>query len=202
MKLSKRTLDIVASAVGLLLLSPLLIGVAIWIWIDSGLPVLFFQERVGRKGRPFWLMKFRTMAQAPGRLITVGADPRITRVGHWLRRTKLDELPQLWNVLKGEMSLVGPRPEVAKYVALYSESQRAILEFTPGITDPASLAFGNESELMAEATDPEQLYIAEILPRKLELGLEYARRATWLSDLQLIMKTVIFQGKQAKHRAS
>ena len=135
MKLSKRTLDIVASAVGLALLSPLLIGVAIWIWIDSGLPVLFFQERVGRKGRPFWLMKFRTMAQAPGRLITVGADPRITRVGHWLRRTKLDELPQLWNVLRGEMSLVGPRPlPLYEIDRIGSLAQRRRLSMKPGLT--------------------------------------------------------------------
>jgi lipopolysaccharide/colanic/teichoic acid biosynthesis glycosyltransferase len=200
MHFSKRALDIAASALGLVVLSPLLILVCAWVWIDAGLPIFFFQKRVGRRGRPFQLVKFRTMARAPGMLLTVGADPRITRSGHWLRRTKLDELPQLWNVLKGEMSLVGPRPEVAKYVALYTEEQRAILEFTPGITDPASLEFGNESELMAGATDPEQLYIREILPRKLALSLDYARRAGLGSDLGIIMKTVIFQGKQAKHR--
>jgi len=206
MRPSKRLFDIVASFLGLMVLSPFLLAVGIWILIEGGRPVFFLQERIGRGGRPFRLFKFRSMRNAQagggGLLLTVGKDPRITRSGEWLRKTKVDELPQLWNVLKGEMSLVGPRPEVSRFVERYTSGQREILEFVPGVTDPASLEFGNESELMAGAADPEAYYLQEILPRKLEISLSYARTATLWSDLQVLLKTVIFQGRQARQRTS
>jgi len=205
MRFSKRIFDISASLFGLLLLAPVFLCVGIWILLEDGRPVFFLQERVGRGGKPFRLWKFRSMRAAGagggGLLLTVGRDPRITRSGAWLRKTKIDELPQLWNVFKGEMSLVGPRPEVTRYVDQYSPGQREILEFTPGVTDPASLEFGNESELMAGAADPEAKYLQDILPRKLAISLHYARQATFWTDLQIILKTVIFQGRQAKEKA-
>jgi lipopolysaccharide/colanic/teichoic acid biosynthesis glycosyltransferase len=206
MRLSKRTLDIIASFFGLLLLAPVFLAIGIWILLEDGAPIFFRQERVGRGGSTFRVLKFRSMRSLPagaeGLLLTVGRDPRITRSGQWIRRTKLDELPQLWNVLVGEMSLVGPRPEVPRYVARYTPEQRQILDYAPGVTDPASLEFGNESELMAGASDPEVFYLEEILPRKLAVSLKYARNATLCSDLVVILKTVIFQGRQAKNKAS
>lgn len=189
----KRACDVTGALAGLLVLSPLLAAVAAAIAVTDGWPVLFRQERVGRDGRPFRLWKFRTMvtdAAQRGRQITVGADPRITRVGRWLRAMKLDELPQLVNVLRGEMSLVGPRPEVPRYVALYTPAQRAVLALVPGITDPASLRYYDESRVLAGAADPEQLYVDEIMPEKIRLNLEYAARATAWSDLVVIVATV------------
>ena len=193
-RMAKRVLDIVVSASGLLLLSPLLIAIAIWVCIDSPGPALFRQQRVGRGGALFRIHKFRTMrsADAPsGCGITVGADPRITGAGAFLRRSKLDELPQLIDVLRGDMSLVGPRPELACYVALYPAELRAtLLSVRPGITDPASLRFRDESALLARAADPEREYTEIVLPAKLRLASEYIERATFVSDLGVIGRTL------------
>jgi len=187
----KRLFDIVASAFGLLLLSPLLLLAALWIRLDSPGPALFRQTRVGRFGVPFTIHKFRTMRVEPGAAITVGADPRITRSGTLLRSTKLDELPQLWDVLRGAMSLVGPRPELPRYVELYPANLREqVLAVRPGITDPASLAFSHEAELLAAAADPEREYREVILPAKLRLSAGYAARAGLATDLGLILKTL------------
>jgi lipopolysaccharide/colanic/teichoic acid biosynthesis glycosyltransferase len=188
----KRLFDIAVSALALLGLAPLLLALALWIRLDSHGPVFFRQQRVGRHGVPFHIHKFRTMADgAPGLPITVGADPRITRAGAWLRRTRLDELPQLWDVLRGRMSLVGPRPEVPRYVAHYPPALRAqVLSVRPGITDPASLANLDEAALLAAATDPEREYIERILPAKLQRAANYARHATLASDIALLWRTL------------
>lgn len=180
-----------AAAAGLLLLSPLLLLAALWVKLDSPGPVLFRQTRVGRFGVPFTIHKFRTMRVAPGAALTVGEDPRITRSGRVLRQTKLDELPQLWDVLRGAMSLVGPRPELPRYVAVYPAELRAqVLAVRPGITDPASLAFSHEAELLAAARDPEREYREVVLPAKLRLSADYAARATLATDLRLIVATL------------
>ena len=189
--MGKRLFDIAASALGLLLLAPLLLLAALWIRLDSPGPALFRQTRVGRFGVPFTIHKFRTMRVEPGAAITVGVDPRITRPGHVLRRTKLDELPQLWDVLRGAMSLVGPRPELPRYVALYpAEMRERVLAVRPGITDPASLAFSHEAELLAAAPDPEREYREVILPAKLKLSADYAASANLAADLRLIWVTL------------
>ncbi len=192
--MAKRLFDILASGLGLLLLAPLLLAVALWIKWDSPGPVLFRQERVGRFGRPFFIHKFRSMrADAPalGPQITIGEDPRITRSGRFIRRSKIDELPQLWDVLRGAMSLVGPRPEVPRYVAMYpAELREIVLSVRPGITDPASLAFRDESERLARASDPELTYVEQILPVKLGLSVDYVRNAGLLTDLKLIVRTL------------
>jgi lipopolysaccharide/colanic/teichoic acid biosynthesis glycosyltransferase len=189
--LSKRFFDVMLAALGLLVLSPLLLLAAVWIKLDSPGPVLFRQTRVGRFGVPFTIHKFRTMRVAPGAQITVGADPRITRAGHVLRQTKLDELPQLWDVLRGAMSLVGPRPELPRYVALYPAALRElVLAVRPGITDPASLAFSHEAELLASADDAEREYREVILPAKLKLSADYAATASLATDLRLILATL------------
>ncbi len=190
--MAKRLFDVIASALGLLLLSPLLLAAAVWVWLDSPGPVLFRQRRVGRFGVPFTIHKFRTMRVEPGAAITVGEDPRITRSGRVLRQTKLDELPQLWDVLRGAMSLVGPRPELPRYVELYPEAlKRVVLAVRPGITDPASLAYSHEADLLAAAADPEREYRDVILPAKLRLSADYAARASLASDLKLIGRTLL-----------
>lgn len=188
----KRALDLLLALAGLALLWPLLLVAAVWVRLDSPGPALFNQERVGRHGRSFRIHKFRTMRDdpAPGRQITVGADPRITRSGRWLRATKLDELPQLLNVLKGEMSFVGPRPEVPRYVALYTVEERRVLELRPGITDLASIKYRDEAEILARAADPERAYVDEVMRDKLRINLEYAARAGLWTDLGVILKTV------------
>ena len=189
----KRALDFLLSAVGLVVLLPFFLLVAIAIKIDDRGPVFFRQKRIGLAGRPFQMWKFRTMvvdADVMGSQLTVGADPRITRFGHLLRRTKIDELPQLLNVVAGEMSLVGPRPEVPKYVALYDKDQRRVLELLPGITDPASIAFRSESELLGQASNAEGLYVEDIMPTKIRINLEYSKNATLFSDLLVIFMTV------------
>ncbi|MDY0744281.1 sugar transferase [Paucibacter sp. R3-3] len=190
--MSKRLFDIVCTALGLLLLAPLLLVLALWIKLDSPGPALFRQERVGRFGQTFLIHKFRTMrVDNAGPQITVGADSRITRAGVWLRRTKLDELPQLWDVLRGAMSLVGPRPEVPRYVALYpADLRELVLSVRPGITDPASLRFRNESELLAQAADPEREYVETVMPAKLRAAADYVREATLASDLRLMWRTL------------
>lgn len=189
--MSKRLFDIVASALGLLLLMPLLLLAALWVKLDSPGPALFRQTRVGRFGVPFTIHKFRTMRMEPGAAITVGEDPRITRSGRFLRASKLDELPQLWDVLRGAMSLVGPRPELPRYVALYPAALReVVLSVRPGITDPASLRFRHESELLARAFDPEREYVEVVLPAKLQLAADYVRTASLAGDVRLILATL------------
>ncbi|WP_431265236.1 sugar transferase [Roseateles chitinivorans] len=192
--MAKRLFDIVCAGLGLLLLSPLLLAVAVWIKLDSRGPVMFRQERVGRFGRTFRIHKFRTMrVDAPrlGPQITIGDDARITRSGRWLRASKVDELPQLWDVLRGAMSLVGPRPEVPRYVAMYpAELRELVLSVRPGITDPASLSFRNESELLARAEDPEREYVEVVMPMKLGLAADYVRNASLGGDIRLILATL------------
>jgi lipopolysaccharide/colanic/teichoic acid biosynthesis glycosyltransferase len=190
----KRAVDVAIGAAGLWATAPLFAGVAIAIRVTDGGSVFFRQERVGRHGKPFKMLKFRTMvvdAERRGASITVGQDPRITTVGRWLRASKLDELPQLLNVLAGEMTLVGPRPEVPRYVAMYDEAQREVLKLTPGVTDKASIRYRNESELLAGADDPEKFYVDVVMPDKIRINLEYARRATALSDLAVVAETVL-----------
>lgn len=190
-RVGKRLFDIAASALGLLLLAPLLLLAALWVKLDSPGPALFRQTRVGRFGVPFTIHKFRTMRVEPGAAITVGADPRITRSGALLRASKLDELPQLWDVLRGAMSLVGPRPELPRYVAMYPADLREIvLSVRPGITDPASLSFRDESELLAKAADPKREYVEVIMPMKLRLAGDYVRSASLVGDIRLIMATL------------
>lgn len=190
----KRAFDLLCAGVGLLLLSPLLIVIAVLVALDSPGGVFFRQERVGQFGRRFRIHKFRTMRSSTspsGSPLTVGADPRITRVGAVLRRLKLDELPQLFDVLRGKMSLVGPRPEVPQYVAHYSEADRAVvLSMRPGITDLASLEYSDEGELLAKATDPHQLYLDEILPAKLRYYREYVANHSLLGDVRIILATL------------
>ena len=190
----KRLFDVLCSCVGLLLLSPLLLGIALWIKIDSPGPVFFRQQRVGRGGVLFRIHKFRSMfegAPLSGPQITIGADPRITRAGRFLRRKKLDELPQLLDVLAGTMSLVGPRPEVPRYVALYPAELRAkVLSVRPGITDPASVEYRDESTLLARAADPERVYIEQIMPAKLRRAAQYVDRMSLMTDVRLIGATL------------
>ena len=192
--MAKRIFDLCTAALALLLLWPLLLLLALWIKLDSPGPVLFRQERVGRHGVLFRIHKFRTMAvDAPtrGPQITLDADARVTSVGRRLRRYRLDELPQLIDVLRGRMSLVGPRPEVPHFVAHYPEALRvAVLAVRPGLTDPAAIAHLDEAALLAGATDPEQTYIERILPAKLCMQAEYASRATLLSDLGVLVQTL------------
>jgi lipopolysaccharide/colanic/teichoic acid biosynthesis glycosyltransferase len=191
--LTKRLFDVAAAGAGLLVLAPLLLGVALWIKLDSPGPVLFRQLRVGRHGVPFEIYKFRTMAARPdqGRQLTVGRDPRVTRAGHFLRHYKLDELPQLLNVLEGTMSLVGPRPEVPRYVACYPTAVRnTVLSVAPGITDLAAILYKDESAILGQARDPEQAYIQTILPVKLEYYQRYVRERSFWLDLRIIFRTL------------
>jgi lipopolysaccharide/colanic/teichoic acid biosynthesis glycosyltransferase len=180
------------SLCGLVFLSPIFLLIAILIKIDSNGHVFFKQERVGINGVTFWILKFRTMCDTPivGRQITVGADPRITRVGAFLRNAKLDELAQLFNVLVGDMSLVGPRPEVPHYVKYYTEDEKLVLRLKPGITDLASIKYRYESEILAAAEDPETTYINQVMRDKLKINLEYAQSASFFKDLQVILMTV------------
>lgn len=187
----KRAFDILVSAGLLVLLAPVLVGVAIAIKLSSPGPILYRATRIGRHGVPFKLYKFRSMvvnADKIGAGITTAGDPRITAIGRFLRRTKLDELPQLINVLRGEMSLVGPRPEDPRYVALYTPAQRRILQVRPGITSLASVRYRHEEGLLT-GNDWETVYLQQIMPHKLEIDLEYAQRATFLSDLGVLWQT-------------
>jgi lipopolysaccharide/colanic/teichoic acid biosynthesis glycosyltransferase len=189
----KRGADLLFASVGLGVLSPLFALIALAIKFHDGGPIFFRQERVGREGRPFTIFKFRSMAQGAekrGAAITVGMDSRITPLGHILRRYKLDELPQLLNVVRGEMSLVGPRPEVAKFVKLYSADQAAVLKLQPGITDPASFAFFDEAETLSRVADPERFYIEQLMVEKIRINLDYARKANFYTDLILILATL------------
>lgn len=190
--IAKRLFDIVCSAVGLLVLSPVLLITALLVGLTSPGGVLFRQERMGKDEKPFVIYKFRSMRKDnKGLKITTDQDNRITPVGKVLRKTKLDELPQLFNVLKGDMSFVGPRPEVREYTDLYNEEQRQIFLVRPGITGKASIEFRNENELLSESDDPNRTYIEEIMPRKLELDMEYIPHASVLYDIKLIFMTLI-----------
>ena len=192
--MAKRLFDLLLSSIGLLLLAPLLLLIALLIKLDSPGPVMFRQERVGRFGQPFRIHKFRTMRHEPagqGLQITVGADRRITRVGGFLRASKLDELPQLLDVWLGDMSLVGPRPEVPRYVAHYpAELREKVLSVRPGITDIASIEYRDESTVLARAADPEHAYVNEVLPHKLALAARYVERSSLWLDVWLIGRTV------------
>lgn len=188
----KRILDILAAAVGLLILALPMVLIALFIKLDDGGSVFFKQKRVGKDHEVFNILKFRTMvedAPAKGGQVTVEGDSRITKIGHFLRKFKLDELPQLINVLLGHMSLVGPRPEVPKYVEMYNRDQSRVLLVRPGITDLASITYRSESEILARAEDPEKAYIEEIMPDKLRLNLEYIKNMSLGYDLKLIFKT-------------
>jgi lipopolysaccharide/colanic/teichoic acid biosynthesis glycosyltransferase len=189
----KRVFDITVAFVLMIIAIPLFVGMIIWIWIDAGLPVFFSQERVGKNEVNFRLHKFRTMKRASEKAgqLTVGSrDSRITKSGYYLRKYKMDELPQLWNVIKGDMSLVGPRPEVPKYVSMYTEQQKKVLSVKPGITDHASLLYFSESELLAASNNPEETYIREVMPKKLQLNLEYINNQTIKKDFQILVKTI------------
>lgn len=188
----KRLFDIVASGLGLLVLSPILIIVAIWIKLDSEGPVFYRQVRVGRYNKDFRIFKFRSMriGSDKGSLVTIGGrDPRVTRSGYFIRKFKIDELPQLINVFIGDMSLVGPRPEVRHYVNYWTPEQMRALDVRPGITDPASIRFRNENELLEKAEDPEKYYIEVIMQEKLKLYLEYVDNASFWYDIKLIFQT-------------
>ncbi|MCQ2342200.1 MAG: sugar transferase [Paludibacteraceae bacterium] len=188
----KRLFDILCALLGLVLLSPLLIITAVWVKCDSNGPVFYRQQRVGRFNRDFNILKFRSMYMDSDRkgLLTVGGkDSRITRAGYYIRKYKVDELPQLINVLKGDMSFVGPRPEVRKYVNLYTEEQLHVLDVRPGITDAASIKYRNENDLLAAQSNPEQYYIDVIMPDKLAINLDYVRHHSLIGDLKLILQT-------------
>ena len=188
----KRLFDIVASGLGLIVLSPLFLILAIWIKLDSKGPVFYRQVRVGYKNKDFRIFKFRSMRVGAdkGSLVTIGGrDPRVTKSGYWIRKFKLDELPQLINVFTGDMSLVGPRPEVRHYVDYWTPEQMHVLDVRPGITDPASIKLRNENELMEKADDPEKYYIEVIMQEKIKLYLEYVEKHNFFYDLGLIFKT-------------
>lgn len=188
----KRTFDIAVALLGLMLLSPFMAVVSLLVKLDSRGPVFFKQERIGKGFRPFLVYKFRTMVQdAPlkGGAITSEGDPRITRLGRFLRKTKIDELPQLINVIRGEMSFVGPRPEVRKYVELFRQDYEEILKIPPGITDLASFKYRDEAELLGRFENREEEYLRHVLPEKIKLAKEYLRRSSFLLDLTLIVKT-------------
>jgi lipopolysaccharide/colanic/teichoic acid biosynthesis glycosyltransferase len=198
--MAKRAFDLLLAGLGIVLLAPLLAAIALWVKLDSAGPVFYRQQRVGRGGVPFYIHKFRSMrvqAEVQGQAapevlpLTVGDDPRITRAGQFLRRSKLDELPQLFDVLAGSMSLVGPRPEVPRYVALYPAALRdKVLSVRPGITDPASIAYHDESTLLARAADPERTYIDEVMPAKLRCAAQYVDEMSLANDLRLIGATL------------
>lgn len=192
-KISKRIFDILFSSIGLILISPILLVISIIIKITSEGPILFKQVRVAKDNKDFKILKFRTMivdADKKGLKITVKDDPRITKIGKFLRKTKLDELPQLFNVLLGDMSFVGPRPEVRKYVDLYTEEQKQVLSVRPGITDLASIKYRNENELLDQSTNPEDTYINEIMPSKLKINLDYVKNINLVNDIKLILLTI------------
>ncbi len=191
--MGKRIFDLFSSAVGLVILSPLFLLIAILIKLDSTGPVFFRQKRIGLKGKMFNIYKFRTMlanTKGEDRQITIGLDSRITSLGRILRKFNLDELPQLINVLKGEMSLVGPRPEVPKYVELYSEGQKKVLSVKPGMTDYASIEFNKESEILASSSHPNDDYVKKIMPQKIILNLKYINDRSILLDFMLILRTL------------
>jgi lipopolysaccharide/colanic/teichoic acid biosynthesis glycosyltransferase len=203
--LLKRLVDILISATALAIFSPVLLTVALLVRATSPGPVFFRQERIGRDFRPFRIYKFRTMVQdaaTRGSLVTFGADSRITSVGRILRATKIDELPQLINVLVGDMSLVGPRPEVRKYVEMFRNDYAEVLRVRPGITDPASIKYRNEAEILGRSQDPEREYVERILPDKINLGKEYARNSSLRNDFMIILRTLRAVGRPEKAQLS
>lgn len=188
----KRAFDIVASGLGLVVLSPVFAILALWIKSDSKGPVFYRQVRVGKDNKDFRVFKFRSMRPDSDKLglITVGGrDPRVTRSGYYIRKYKLDELPQLINVFKGDMSLVGPRPEVRKYVDMYTPEQMEVLSVRPGITSLASIRYRNENDILAAAEDPDRCYVEQVMPDKLAIDLEYVRKASLWNDIKLIFTT-------------
>lgn len=191
----KRAFDLIGALTAVVLLSPLLASIALGVKFSSRGPVFFRQERMGRGFVPFRIFKFRTMVADAERLggpLTHGAaDPRITRLGAWLRRTKIDELPQLFNVVTGDMSLVGPRPEVRKYVEMFADDYTEILSVRPGITDSASLRFRDEAALLGRTANPESLYVSEILPQKIEMAKQYVRSVSLSHDLKVLVLTLV-----------
>ena len=203
--MAKRVFDILVSAAGLVAIAPLLALIASWIRLDSPGPVFYRGARVGLHGRPFRIYKFRSMvinADRIGGPSTAGDDPRVTKAGRFVRRYKLDELPQLINVLKGEMSMVGPRPEVQVYVDMYTEEEKVILNMRPGITDWASLWNADEGAVLAGSPDPEKTYMEVIRPEKIRLQLAYARRRSFWVDIRILIDTVLtVLGKQSKETA-
>ena len=188
----KRIFDIILSLFGLIILLPFMLIIAIFIKLDSKGPVFFKQLRVTKNGREFKILKYRTMRVGSDKYsqITVGKDDRITKIGSFLRKYKLDEIPQLINVLIGDMSLVGPRPEVPKYVALYTDEQKEILKVRAGITDYASIEFSNENDLLASEEDPEKAYIKKVMPKKIELNKKYISEISMLTDIKIILLTI------------
>ena len=189
-----RFFDFVLSLVGLVILAPIFIVLAVWIKIDSVGPVFYKQIRVGQNGRDFGLFKFRSMvvdADKKGLITVGGRDPRITRSGYFIRKYKLDELPQLINVLVGDMSLVGPRPEVRKYVELYDDDQNKVLSVKPGITDYASIEYMDENEILGKSTDPEKTYIEEIMPEKIKYNMKYIKNRSLIEYFKIIFLTVL-----------
>lgn len=190
----KRIFDFVFSSLGIVVLGPVLLLIALAVKLSDGGPILFRQKRVGFRGKPFEILKFRTMvvdAERMGPGVTKDGDPRITKVGRFLRKTKLDELPQLINVFLGDMSFVGPRPELPKYVSLYTPEQRKVLELKPGITDLATLAFRHEEALLKSVPNVEHFYVNYCVPKKIHLNLDYARRANLWEDFKIIVKTIL-----------
>lgn len=188
----KRLFDIISSGTGLLVLSPVLLLTALLVKLDSKGPVFYRQRRVGRGNTDFGIFKFRTMyigSDSKGLITVGGRDPRVTRVGYYLRKFKIDELPQLINVLLGDMSLVGPRPEVRKYVDMYNSEQLHVLDVRPGITSLASIRYRNENDILAAAPDPDRCYIKQVMPDKLAIDLEYVRNQSFLYDIKLIFST-------------
>jgi lipopolysaccharide/colanic/teichoic acid biosynthesis glycosyltransferase len=188
----KRLFDFFCSLTGILILLPIFLLIGIFVFLNDFHSPFFIQERVGKNGKLFHLLKFRSMRVQSSQKVqlTVGKDPRITKIGHFIRKYKIDELPQLINVLKGEMSLVGPRPEVVKYVNMYSEDQKAVLKVKPGITDYASLEYFEESDLLSKSNDPEKTYIDEIMPAKIQINLKYIPKANVLEDIKIIFLTL------------
>ena len=189
----KRFFDLILSLIGLLIIVPILFLITILIKISSSGPVFYKQVRVGKNNKDFKIFKFRTMhvnAHKKGLLTVGGRDPRVTSIGYYLRKFKLDELPQLINVFKGDMSFVGPRPEVRQFVNLYSEIQKKVLNVKPGITDLASIEFRNENEILSKEEDPNQYYIDYIMPKKLEINLKYINQRNLLKDFVVIIKTI------------
>jgi lipopolysaccharide/colanic/teichoic acid biosynthesis glycosyltransferase len=175
------------------LLTPLFIVISILVWAEDGFPIFYLQERIGLHSKPFKLLKFRSMhkdAASKGFLTVGNKDPRITKIGYFIRKYKIDELPQLINVLIGDMSLVGPRPEVKKYVDLYDTQQQQILSIKPGITDYASIIYSNENEILAKSQEPEKTYIQEVMPHKLSLNLKYLNEQSFITDIKIIFRTV------------
>ena len=191
--IGKRLFDVTVAVAGLVLLSPLFVILTVLVKLTSSGPVFYRQKRVGRNGHIFLIAKFRSMyadADQRGQSITCAGDPRVTPIGHVLRRLKLDELPQLWNVLQGDMSLVGPRPEVPSYVESYSSSQRRVLSVRPGITDPASILYRHEESILGCQTDPDRYYREVVLPDKLKINLQYLKCFSFSYDLLLVLRTM------------